>query len=288
MSAPARPAVAFDVELTNRCNIVCAMCPRDKLTRPFGMMDGPTFDRLVAQIQDVQRHRRVVSVWLTGFGDNLLHPEVAARVATLRRGLGVFVGLTTNGISLTPELCRALDEAGLDRLNLSVHTLRHSHASVVRGASFDQVLASVHIAVAQMPHKVGISCVDMPINEADKAAFTRFWQAEGVSHIELYPIHTRGGQLRDEKLVKLRKPPSGCNIFLPAQFVAWNGDLLSCCSDLSGTTRLGNVVSDELEAVLERKEVLGNPRVHFDYCKSCLDEFPAEKLAANRPGGSRT
>jgi molybdenum cofactor biosynthesis enzyme MoaA len=273
--------VTFDVELTNRCNIVCAMCPRDKVTRPFGMMDGPTFDRLLAQLEEVQRHRSIRAVWLTGFGDNLLHPEVAHHVAALRRRLSVYVGLTTNGVSLTPELCRALDEAGLDKLNLSVHTLPHNHDRIVRGASFDQVRERVRLAVSVMPNKVGINCVELPLNDEDKAAFKRFWEAEGVRHIELYPVHTRGGQLRDERLVTLvtfRKPPEGCRLFLLAQFVAWNGDLLSCCSDLSGATRLGSVLTDELEAVLEHKEALQNPRLHFDYCKHCPDEFPAAKI----------
>jgi hypothetical protein len=63
------------------------------------------------------------------------------------------------------------------------------------------------------------------------------------------------------------------------QFVAWNGDLLSCSSDLCGTTRLGSVLTDDLEAVLEHKEVLQNPRLHFDYCQRCPDEFPAERIA---------
>ncbi len=271
--------MTFDVELTNRCNIVCAMCPRDQVTRPFGMMDGPTFDRLLAQLEEVQRHRPIRAVWLTGFGDNLLHPEVAHHVAALRRRLSVFVGLTTNGVSLTPELCRALHEAGLDKLNLSVHTLPHNHDRIVRGASFEQVLERVRLAVSVMPNRVGINCVEIPLNEEDKAEFRRYWEAQGVRNIEMYPVHTRGGQLRDEKLVTLRKPPVDCNLFLPAQFVAWNGDLLSCCSDLGGGTRLGSVHTDELEAVLEHKEALQNPRLHFEYCKRCPDEFPAAKLA---------
>jgi MoaA/NifB/PqqE/SkfB family radical SAM enzyme len=277
--AAARPWVAFDVELTNRCNIVCTMCPRDQLKRPFGMMAQPTFDRLLAELEEVQRHRSIRVVSLTGFGDSLLHPDVAGYVAALRRRLSVFVVLTTNGVSLTPELCRALDEAGLDRLNLSVHTLPHNHDRIVRGVSFDEVLARVRLAVSMMPSKVAINCVDMPINAADQAAFRRFWEAEGVRSFESYRVHTRGGQLRDEGLVPLRKLPEGCNIFLPLQFVAWNGDLLSCCSDLSGATRLGSVLTDELEAVLEHKEALKNPRLHFDYCKRCPDEFPAEKIA---------
>ena len=274
MAAP----VAFDIELTNRCNIVCAMCPRDKITRPFGAMDDATFERLVAQLREVQRRRRIAAIWLTGFGDNLLHPDVARYVGQLKRVLAVSVGLVTNGVSLTPELCRDLRAARLDALKLSVHSLPHNHDRIVRGASFDEVLARVRLAVAEMGERVGINCVELPLNEADREAFQAFWRREGVRQIEFHPVHSRGGQLTDETLVKLRKPPEGCNIFLPVQFVAWNGDLLSCCSDLSGTTRLASVLTSELVGVLDEKERIGNPRKHFAYCKGCRDEYPAERI----------
>jgi MoaA/NifB/PqqE/SkfB family radical SAM enzyme len=275
---PTRAPVAFDIELTNRCNIVCAMCPREKITRPFGAMDDATFGRLLDQLREVQRRRRIAALWLTGFGDNLLHPDVARYVGELKRALAVSVGLVTNGVSLTRDLCRALTAAGLDALKLSVHSLPHNHDRIVRGASFDDVLARVRLAVAEMPERVGINCVELPLNEADREAFQAFWRREGVRQIEFYPVHTRGGQLTDETLVKLRKPPEDCNIFLPIQFVAWNGDFLSCCSDLSGTTRLGSVLTSDLEAVLDEKERIGNPRKHFAYCQGCRDEYPAERI----------
>lgn len=267
------------------------MCPRDQVARPFGTMKPEVFARLLEQLRHVQTQRRIRAVWFTGFGDNLLHSGVGKYVGQVKQALGTHVGLTTNGLLLTPERLRELKDAGLDKLTLSVHSVAEDHREIIRGAPFERVVDSVRLAVTECGQdvQVGISCVEMGLNEKRQAEFIDFWQQQGVRQIEFVPAHSRGGQLHDPRIVQLRKPPTTCNIFLPVQFVAWNGDLLSCCSDLSGSTRMANIMEDDLEQVLEHKEQIGNPRLHFDYCKTCLDEYAPEQIPGEpqaAPAGS--
>jgi molybdenum cofactor biosynthesis enzyme MoaA len=64
--------LGLDVEVTNRCNTRCAICPREEIERPLGMMSEETFRMLTDRI----RASSVLGVIFSGFGEPLLHPSL--------------------------------------------------------------------------------------------------------------------------------------------------------------------------------------------------------------------
>ena len=109
------------ISITDRCNFRCAYCMPDE-----GMAWLPRDDLL--SYEEIARVARVCverfgfdAVRLTG-GEPLVRAHVARLVALLAP-LGVDLALTTNGVKLA-ELAHDLADAGLDRVNVSLDTLR--------------------------------------------------------------------------------------------------------------------------------------------------------------------
>jgi len=129
MSAPVRPRDRHDrpleslrVSVTDRCNMRCRYCmPEDSyvwLPRT-SLLSFEEIERLVG----VFALAGVDKIRLTG-GEPLLRHELPALIARIRRVPGIRdLALTTNGV-LLERWARPMREAGLDRVTISLDTLR--------------------------------------------------------------------------------------------------------------------------------------------------------------------
>ena len=61
---------ALEIEVTNRCNEDCIMCPRHQMTRPFGTLSMELRDKIL----DEERGE-VELINLFHFGEPLLEPK---------------------------------------------------------------------------------------------------------------------------------------------------------------------------------------------------------------------
>ncbi len=98
-----------------RCNIDCGYCNEfDKVSKPvpFEVMEG-RIDRLAALGTSV--------VAFSG-GEPLMHPQLDDIIRAIRRR-GMIAGLITNGYFLSPKRIQALNDAGLDYLQISIDNL---------------------------------------------------------------------------------------------------------------------------------------------------------------------
>src|ERR1700750_600478 len=118
-----RIATDLRVSLTDRCNLRCSYCmpPEglDWLPKPELLTD----DELVRLTGGAVGRLGLTAARCTGGEPRLLRglPGIVARVAALRPRPEI--SLTTNGIGLN-RLAAPLRAAGLDRINVSLDTLR--------------------------------------------------------------------------------------------------------------------------------------------------------------------
>ena len=134
----ARPPVCLYLETTNRCNLLCATCPRtyEELEPPADLSWG-LFTRIVDQVPDLSR------VVLHGVGEPMLVKNLAAMVGYLKQR-GVYVLFNTNGTVLNERNGRALIDAGLDELRVSLDAATRESFKVVRGRDyFTRILRNV-------------------------------------------------------------------------------------------------------------------------------------------------
>ncbi|MQA96428.1 MAG: GTP 3',8-cyclase MoaA [Streptosporangiales bacterium] len=196
-----RIATDLRVSLTDRCNLRCSYCmpPEglDWLPRPELL----TTDEVVRLVRLAVTRLGVTEVRFTG-GEPLLRrglTDIVAATAELRPRPQV--SLTTNAIGLS-RLASPLAEAGLDRINVSLDTLRPEvFVKLAHRDRLPDVLAGLEAAVAAGLMPVKINAVLMRgINDDEAPALLRFGMERGyqIRFIEQMPLDAQHGWRRDD------------------------------------------------------------------------------------------
>jgi len=134
----ARPPVCLYLETTNRCNLLCTTCPRTyEELEPPADMSWDLFTRIVDQTPDLAR------AVLHGIGEPMLVKNLPDMVKYLK-DRGVYVLFNTNGTVLSERNGRALINAGLDELRVSLDASTRESYKIVRGKDyFNRILKNV-------------------------------------------------------------------------------------------------------------------------------------------------
>jgi GTP 3',8-cyclase len=196
-----RVATDLRVSLTDRCNLRCSYCMPaeglDWLPRPELLTD----DEVVRLIGVAVGLLGVTEVRFTG-GEPLLRRGlvgIVRRTAALRPRPEISV--TTNGIGLA-RLAAPLRSAGLDRVNVSLDTLRPAtFRRLARRNRLGDVLAGLDAAAAAGLRPVKVNTVLMRgVNDDEAAALLRFCLDRGyeLRFIEQMPLDPQHGWRRDE------------------------------------------------------------------------------------------
>jgi MoaA/NifB/PqqE/SkfB family radical SAM enzyme len=130
--------VCLYLETTNRCNLLCTTCPRTyEQLEPEADMPWDLFTSLIDQYPNIAR------VVLHGIGEPMLVKDIAQRVKYLK-DRGIYVLFNTNGTLLTKANGRALIDAGLDELRVSLDAAESEVYQMVRGKDFfDKIVENV-------------------------------------------------------------------------------------------------------------------------------------------------
>jgi MoaA/NifB/PqqE/SkfB family radical SAM enzyme len=133
-----RQPVCVYLETTNRCNLLCTTCPRTyEELEPPADMSWELFTSIVDQIPNLQR------AVLHGVGEPMLVKNLPKMVRYLKER-GSYVLFNTNGTVLTEKNGRALIEAGLDELRVSLDAANAKSYRAVRGKDyFSRILRNV-------------------------------------------------------------------------------------------------------------------------------------------------
>jgi MoaA/NifB/PqqE/SkfB family radical SAM enzyme len=133
-----RPAICLYLEVTNRCNLLCTTCPRTyEELEPPADMDWELFTSIVDQVPDLAR------AVLHGVGEPMLVANLPRMVRYLKNR-GVYVLFNTNGTVLSGRNGRALIDAGLDELRVSLDASRRESFKAIRGRDyFGRILRNV-------------------------------------------------------------------------------------------------------------------------------------------------
>jgi MoaA/NifB/PqqE/SkfB family radical SAM enzyme len=190
------------IEVTNRCNSLCASCP---LTydhflpfEPKHHLTWPQFRRIVDQLPQLER------AVLHGIGEPLLNPELPRFVAHLKQR-GAQVLFNTNALLLDERRGDALCAAGLDELRVSLDAATPQLYHRLRGIDkFDQIVANLD---AFMTRHGGRECprvslwfVGMRENLDELPAFVHLAAELDVPEVYLQRLVYFGGDIGAQSL----------------------------------------------------------------------------------------
>lgn len=247
----------LDYELMFRCNLRCPMClmslpaaARNRYGQPDKQLSPDTVRGLIDQGAGAGQK----AMGFGGLWEPLLAPELPDLVAYGRaRGL-VDVMFNTNGLLLTEETGRALIEAGLTRLMISLDAARPETYNKMRGGSdFETVTANIENFLA-LRGRLGrtlpltrLSFCRTAVNEHELPAFLERWQGR----VDFFSIQAYGRYDSAEPpgLAEGREPPpppGRCAQPHKRLLVRHNGQVLPCC-DASGLPLvMGNIYEQSL------------------------------------------
>jgi uncharacterized Fe-S cluster-containing radical SAM superfamily enzyme len=169
------------------CNLSCIFCSVDEgpYSRTRKIDYVVDVDYLVKWFNDVARMKgKNLEAHLDGQGEPLIYPFRVELVQALRENPNVSViSMQSNGTLLTDRLVEELAEAGLDRVNLSIHPLDPEKAKMLMGRK-DYDLEHV-LEMAEALVNAGIDVLIAPviifgINDDEAEAFIEFARKIGA------------------------------------------------------------------------------------------------------------
>ncbi|MFD7865485.1 GTP 3',8-cyclase MoaA [Streptomyces sp. NPDC059783] len=195
-----RVATDLRVSLTDRCNLRCTYCMPEEGLQWLAKPDLLTDEEIVRLVRLAVTRLGITEVRFTG-GEPLLRPGLVGIVqecAALEPRPQL--SLTTNGIGLE-RTAAALRDAGLDRVNVSLDTLRPEvFKTLTRRNRHHDVLAGLEAARDAGLTPVKVNSVLMPGLNEDEAPDLLAW---AVAHdyelrfIEQMPLDAQHGWKRD-------------------------------------------------------------------------------------------
>jgi len=176
------------VETTTSCNLGCFMCVKQtgKCAITEGDMSPATFTALEPAFAHLD------ALILNGIGEPLLNPRLEDYIRRARELMPAegWIGFQSNGLLLTNERARALLDAGLDKICISVDAVTPEMLRRVReGAEISnignalQALAKAKFSTGKAEFKIGIEFVLMRSNISELPDLLRWAASRGVSFV---------------------------------------------------------------------------------------------------------
>ncbi len=190
------------ISVTDRCDLRCTYCI-PKGFKNFEVHDNwLTFDEIFRVVSAFAR-LGVRRFRLTG-GEPLLRKDVVSLVETLKSIEGVDdLSMTTNATQLA-KYAKALSDAGLDRLNISLDALTAGKMKSITGFDcYDNVINGIITATEQKFSQIKINMVLMPnVNEDEIESMIAFCiQHQLVLRmIEVMPMGNTGRETKGVNL----------------------------------------------------------------------------------------
>ncbi|MFB7273369.1 GTP 3',8-cyclase MoaA [Streptomyces sp. NPDC056244] len=198
-----RVATDLRVSLTDRCNLRCTYCMPEEGLQWLGKSDLLSDDEIVRLVHIAVTRLGVDEVRFTG-GEPLVRPGlvgIVERCAALEPRPRM--SLTTNGLGLK-RTAAALKAAGLDRVNISLDTLRPEvFKALTRRDRHKDVIDGLRAARDVGLTPVKINSVLMPGLNGDEAPELLAWAIEEgyeLRFIEQMPLDAQHGWKRDSMI----------------------------------------------------------------------------------------
>jgi GTP 3',8-cyclase len=198
-----RPMHDLRISVTDRCNFRCVYCmPREVFDAGHEFLPHSA----ILSFEEIARLARIFvglgvkKIRLTG-GEPLVRKQLHRLVAMLGE-LSAEITLTTNG-SLLARQARALKQAGLHRVTVSLDSLDEATFQAMNDADFPvaKVIEAIEVAAAEGLGPVKINMVvKRGLNERDIVAMARRWRGTGhiIRFIEYMDVGSTNGWRMDD------------------------------------------------------------------------------------------
>lgn len=259
----------FYIEITKKCNLKCPFCPSANNQRN-DVMEFQKFTKIANNIKEYAE-----LVYLHVLGEPLLHPEIE-KILEYCESSNINLGLTTNGLFINQKGKLLLSLNNLSKINISLQCL----------IQFDEIRRKKYLEnlmqFLEYHNQIGSL---IPIN-------LRLWNnkddlqnsslnclvidtlASYVNHNNIrFSIDDEFEWPSEEKKINFNE--TNC-LGGKRQFsVLTNGNIGLCCLDYLGNTKLGNLLKNDFNEILESElyhcaiNGFNERKPFFSLCQKC-------------------
>lgn len=247
------------VEITNICNRSCSFCPGT--TRPLRRMSLSEFDTVTDRLQGVTEY-----LYYHVMGEPLTHPDLPDFIR-LAKEKGFKSAVTTNG-TLLSKRGRELIEAGVYKVNISVHSFENGEDSTAHGAYLDDILSFADEAsqnrVLTVLRLWNLDGHGEALGGNNARTLDYLRQRFPDTDTTPWKFSPRGARMRDKLHLEYgdrfewpdrEAEDRGDKVFcygLKDHFaILCDGTVVPCCLDREGAIALGNIYETPVEEILE-------------------------------------
>lgn len=251
------------LEITNVCNLACAFCP--KTERDARFMSEAEFASAVEKIAPLTKY-----LYLHVMGEPLLHPSLPV-LLQIARDAGMHTAITTNGIRL-PAMADTLLKAQLYKVSLSLHSWEANFGCEIteaaqayldgcltfaRNASRQGTIVALRLWNGDRDDRRGQNKMNRWIEEQLHRYFPDPWKEtpRGIRlaplcYLEQETIFDWPDDQAEETEIRIH-----CHGTRDHVGVLSDGTVVPCCLDSEGRIALGNIFTDDLQAILDSPRV---------------------------------
>lgn len=234
------------VELTNRCNLRCGMCPMGDLGRPEGDMPWWLVEKVAADL----RAEGVRVSWLHEMGEPLLYPRLADAIE-LFPGCSV----STNVMVLDEDYGRELVTTSLRRIRLCVDTINPEvYPQVRRGGDFETVVENIRTFLeVSKGYEIQVEIqrmISLHTSQETIAGFEEFFQLDRYPQARIIEKTCEGLDTSDE--TDFHEAYYGCFQGYPFRWfvVLADGRVTHCCYDYDGSQSIGDMKTQTAREII--------------------------------------
>jgi len=267
--------LSLNIEVTNKCNFRCFMCPRLKANRGIGDMDINLYKKIIDQIY--KEGKKLYVLTLIKDGESLLHPKLFEMIAyAKKRKVAHRIDLFSNGSLLDQKKGKALIESGLDVLHISLNAAFPGTHKKISGtdtyrkvdSNLKNFMALRKRLKARNPLVIAKAIRMEPFSKKEEKKFREIWTGV-VDQIIITPLHNYAGGLEYSKTTNMRWP---C---LPLWFnpvINYDGKVTTCCANyMNNELIMGDVRRQSLKRIWQSKNY---QRLRQDHLRGDFSNWP--------------
>jgi len=272
----------LNLELTNHCQLDCACCPNRVIKRERGFLSWEVLGKIVEESRG-----KTKTCHPHGLGEPLLHPELFEMLSYIKNA-GIKVWLATNAMLLTEDVSDKLFDIGVDEIILPLWSMKKDTYERLReNVSFDVVMENINTCIqlrslrkdAETRILLHVVPTDETYNEFEDIKKTYLPLLEDFGTVERKGYSTFAKSV--PRLYAGLKVPFNGRCMLPNWNVTtyWNGDVVLCCHDVDGFSKVGNVMETSMKEIWDsplyeeyRRSIRERDFSCNPFCGRCLKE----------------
>ena len=267
----------IEIETVNACNARCPMCTIADWQRKTPTMKDDLFQRIADEI--IEHRDEVIRVSLYRDGEPLLDRKLPDRIAYLKDGGINATSISTNVSLLDEERARAILEAGLDMIILSIDSLEKDIFESIRvRLDFDEVLENalrfIDLRNTIRPEtRIYMRMIRQRENLNEWPSYESYWKPKLAPHDRLYfhNLFNWGGQLEGfEAIAPSFEPNLPCVALWSLLVIFGNGDVPLCNVDYNNKYPTGNILEHSIEELWRSKIMNERRQAHLSGDKGCI------------------